>query len=128
MSNLQQSFSEISRLADDTALPELEEKEQEAERWNREVERLSLMILADGMWCKVDRNLPRTDHWQTMTGSSFALTAYGMSWKLPQPETNLLGTPSPSTSRPWRRETDLTALNCIHPTHRQEAVYDTLHW
>lgn len=48
MSNLQQSFSEISRLADDTALPELEEKEQEAERWNREVERLSLMILADG--------------------------------------------------------------------------------
>jgi len=46
MTNLQQSFSEISRLADEVVVEE--PKNAEGKRWENELRRLRLMVFAEG--------------------------------------------------------------------------------
>ena len=48
MTSLQTSFSEISRLAEEVAM-QGPEPEEEGEKWNREMERVRLMIVAEGL-------------------------------------------------------------------------------
>jgi hypothetical protein len=47
MTSLQQSFSEISRLAEEVTV-EVPEQVVQGEQWKSEVERLTLMVVAEG--------------------------------------------------------------------------------